>query len=221
MINCCMYKEGAGAMQKHLLNIIRILLFICTIGNVYVTYLNLHPWMGGDYSAEMKRGTFGLMLLWFVLYCLMVYKQPFDMEFPYQGEKKALVFFLPLGVLFMNIVLELTLYNVAFNDDLWIGDDIMSKAICILLVLIIISILFYISMKNHIMIWCPASLYCIIYALPGADYTGGLSGVGFAVVLLAGAVIFSIIEYGIMLYINRKTWYIPKADKESNSANYK
>ncbi len=157
------------------------------------------------------------MLIWFVLYCFIVYKAPCDTILPYQGEKRTLTFMLPLCFMVMNIFLEATIWSVRTDEDLPIEDNIVYiKIIFIALAFILIGILFYFSMKNQIYIWYPVSLYCTIYAIPGSDYTGGLSGVGFVVVYLAGIVIFSIIEYGIMLYLNRKKWYIPKDKRQKN-----
>ncbi len=185
-------------MQKKLL-IIKILLFICTIAVVYMTYLNLHPWYTGNYDGKIMKGTLGLICLWFALYCLIIYKHYSDIDLSYE-KKRTIVFLLPLYFLLMNIGLTCIIYKMDRLSDI--------QVVCLLLMLLFaIVVLFYKSIKYNVLIWYPFSFYCSIYALPVREYTG----VEF--LLLAGLVLFSFIEYTIMLFLNRREWYVEKDKK--------
>lgn len=193
-------------MQKKLLVIIKILLFICTIAVVYVTYLNLYPWYIGDYDDEINQGTLGLICLWFFLYCFMLYKRDSDIDFPFETKRRR-VFLLPLYFLLMNIGLSCIIYKMDRLSDILSG--------CLILVfLLVIVVLFYESIKYNVLIWYPVSLYCSIYALPVREYTG----VEF--LLLAGLVLFSFIEYTIMLFLNRREWYVEKDKNEKQNTAF-
>ena len=196
-------------MEKSKLRIWKVIFGILTVLLICNTCDNLYAWLSGDNPIEYMGNipmevyycfSLVLMIFWFTLYCVIVHLKTSDMNLPYEKYRRKWVIKLPIILLFMDILLNI-MFFVLNLDGIWYGDEISTKIMCLLFAFVIIGILFYTGKQDNIMLWYPVSLYCTIY-------TNWLIG-------LDKIIVFSIIEYGIMLFLNRRKWYIPK-DKRQN-----
>ncbi len=203
-------------MEKKRTNIWGIFYAILTVLLICNTIYTQYPWMKGELPVELSdfqfyEGrfvasiTFLLILLWFSLYCMHIYKLESKTKLPYEKEKRRWVIVLPLYLLGMNIILHIAFVSFLISD-IWYDDEILTKIVCLMMLFVIIGFLFYMGKQDNIIIWYPFSLYCTLYPTPFEIRVTGLDFI----------VISGIIEYGIMLYLNRKKWYIPKDKRQKN-----
>lgn len=197
-------KENTGILRRAGFLILSILI----IGDIC---FGAYTWLEGSSQLSVfllpvpglvsLLGPLGIVSLWFTLYCLSM--RTSERVIINQGDHRTLIFAMPLAFLVTNIVLGV-LFTIMENDDFWIGDEIPTKIIILLIVFSWIVMLLLFCKRNNIMIWCPASFYATIWS--------GYLGV---YIVTAGIIfVFSVVEYIIMLILNRRNWNMPRSKKK-------
>lgn len=198
--------------------ILKTVFLIITVMNLYFICVDLYPMLIHDLKISRGNGflpEFCLIFIWFVLLCILIYiKQPKELELPYMGKERQMIFLLPLILLLMNLIIAFISFLICI-EDLWRSNMIFTETNCLLFVFLVIAIVLYTGIKNNILIWYPISLFCSIYAMPTGEYSDSLGGGLVVIVMGIGIIVFGIIEYGVMLFLNHRKWYIPK-DKKKN-----
>lgn len=172
----------------------QVFFWLCTILVIYINFVNLYPWVAGNYrDGEVRAGTCFIIMQWFILYNLLFdwnNVKKYDLR-----ERKIKVFVLPLILIATNVMLEFILIY---------HDDATPKTILFWLFVYFSMVIGggYAAKCSHMVIWFPVSMYFTIYACPGGEYAGGLAGADGVVLFWIAAVVFGIIEYFIMLKLN-------------------
>lgn len=194
------------------------ILAVCNIFvNLYICRTYETPIFGvsGFIFNEMEDMYFliplGLLLVYFTVYCILINKDCYNKQGACYGTERRWVFFLPLLLLVLNILLYI-IYYLLFENESEMEDFLLIKIGGLLIIFIVIGAFFGIGKRYNIRLWYPVSLLCSTYVLPAAAFLSGVLNINFKVACWI-SVISGIIEYGIMLFLNRKKLYISKEEK--------